>query len=130
MQPVSTWLASACLFPTRECSARHFHGADLSARSCFQTIRDRCLVPKSVTNHLDEYTRLTLFRLDLYHGDSTRGVTLSGSCSREYLGTQLVRKSFLSIVFTYLGQPSRRTEQAFAARTHAGQGQGHMHAVP
>src|SRR6266571_516454 len=55
MQPVSTWLASACLFPTRECSARHFHGADLSARSCFQTIRDRCLVPKSVTNQLDEY---------------------------------------------------------------------------
>src|SRR5437870_6611945 len=35
MQPVSIWLASACLFPTRKCSARHFHGADLSARSCF-----------------------------------------------------------------------------------------------
>src|SRR6266567_5322219 len=93
MQPVSTWLASACLVPTRTCSARHFHGADLSARSCFQTIRDRCLVPKSVTNHLDEYKDLCFSEKVLQcacQGDAKRrGPRTRASClDSAHLGRQ------------------------------------------
>ena len=65
---------------------------------------------------------LTLFPLDPYHRDAPEWVTLSGSCSREYMGILLVPKNFLSITLAYIGQRGRRAEQALAARTHAGQG--------